>query len=171
MCFSLLASFSLFECCLIISVSALFKPGTKASSKIVQVASWTLQVFRRFISSSFLLGIPPSLLHLSSMYLMRIRFVIKLFFFSPLKGLKEKQVLKINVRNSLTCFEILNLCLLQLQHDMNSFYTLICSGLQEGLGFESQSQSFFLCGGGSFTAEGVGFLGAPSSSHSPKNIP
>lgn len=92
-------------------------------------------------------------------------------FFSPLKGLKEKQVLKINVRNSLTCFEILNLCLLQLQHDMNSFYTLICSGLQEGLGFESQSQSFFLCGGGSFTAEGVGFLGAPSSSHSPKNIP
>lgn len=55
--------------------------GTKASLKIVQVGNWMLWAFRKYTSSSFLLEIPQSLPPLSSMYLMKTRFVMKLICF------------------------------------------------------------------------------------------
>lgn len=71
-------------CFMYISVSLnivnFFFPGTKASSKIVQVGSWMQWAFKRYTNSSFLLEIPQSLLPLSSMYLMKIRLVFLFLF-------------------------------------------------------------------------------------------
>lgn len=74
-------------------LSFFFFLGTKASLKIVPVGSWMPLVFRRYTSSSFPLEIPPSLPPLSSMYLMKIRFVITFNSFNVSHNKAERATL------------------------------------------------------------------------------